>query len=271
MFFPRSAVKKMRLLSRLPTEERLPKKTGRHVREYLSSAKVEDTMKALITGATGFIGGKFVSRLTRPVVLSRSPEKAKSTLGDVEAFAWEPLAGPPPAEAFEGVDVVFHLAGEPVAEGRWNAIKKQRIRDSRVIGTRNLVERLANLAHPPRVLVSASAVGIYGSRGDEVLTETSAPADGFLADVCRDWEREAQAAEQYGIRVVNPRIGIVLGEGGGALAKMLPLFKLGLGGRLGDGSQWMPWVHVNDVVGLFFFAAESQSLHGPPNATSPNP
>lgn len=228
-------------------------------------------MKALITGATGFIGSRLVSRLERPVVLSRSPQKAKESLGDVTAFGWEPMSGPPPAEAFDGVDAVIHLAGEPVAEGRWNEAKKQRIRDSRVVGTRHLVEALAKLERRPAVLVSGSAIGFYGSRGDELLDETSQPGNDFLAHVCRDWERESHAAEALDVRVVNLRIGIVLGEGGGALEKMLTPFKLGLGGRLGDGHQWMSWVHVDDVVGLCLLAAERDTLRGPLNATSPNP
>lgn len=166
---------------------------------------------------------------------------------------------------------MFHLAGEPVAEGRWTKAKKASIRDSRVEGTRHLVEGLRKLERRPDVLVSASAVGIYGSRGDEILTESAAPADGFLADVCRAWEAEARAAEDLGIRVVTIRVGLVLGTQGGALAKMLPLFKLCAGGRLGHGRQWMPWIHVDDLAALFQFCAESTQLSGSVNGAAPNP
>lgn len=229
-------------------------------------------MRALITGATGFVGSRFVAAIDEPVVLSRSPERARDRLGDkVRSLHWDPSAGPPPAEAFEGVELVVHLAGEPIAEGRWNAEKKRRIRDSRVIGTRHLVEGMKGLSQPPRLLYSASAVGYYGSRGEEKLDESAPPGSDFLAEVCAAWEREAQAATALGVRVVNPRIGLVLGEGGGALEKMLPLFKFGLGGRLGKGLQWMSWVHVDDLVGLAMFALQDESLSGPVNAVSPEP
>jgi len=228
-------------------------------------------MRVLITGATGFIGQELVKRLERPIVLSRSPESARAKLGDVTAFGWNADQDPPPPEAFEGVDAIVHLAGEPVAEGRWNPEKKRRIRDSRRLGTRNLVRGIESLAVRPRVLVSASAVGWYGARGDEVLTEQSAPGDDFLADVCREWEAESHRARDLGLRAVNPRIGIVLGKGGGAMEKMLTPFKLGVGGRLSHGNQWMPWVHVDDVVGLILFALAQEKLDSPVNATAPEP
>src|SRR5262249_13370205 len=156
----------------------------------------------------------------QPVVLSRNAEKAAKELAafGVRTFAWEPMKGPPPAAAFEGVDIVFHLAGDPVAEGRWTERKKVRIRDSRIIGTRNLVAGLRNLAVKPQTLISASAVGYYGSRGDEELDENAPPGSDFLADVCVGWEREAAAARELGMRVVSIRTGIVQGAGGGALA-----------------------------------------------------
>lgn len=228
-------------------------------------------MKTLITGATGFVGRQLVARLEQPHVLSRDPERARSKLGDVQAFAWpEPEKAPPPADAFAGVDTVLHLAGEPVADGRWTKARKQRILASRELGTRNLVQALRELPERPRVLVSASAVGFYGDCGDQLLAEDAAPGDDFLAEVCQAWEREARAAEELGMRVVCLRIGIVLGQGGGALAKMLTPFKMGVGGRLGNGKQYMPWVHVDDVVGLFLHAATNEQLSGPLN-TSPEP
>jgi uncharacterized protein (TIGR01777 family) len=167
------------------------------------------------------------------------------------------------------MDVVLHLAGETVAQ-RWNAASKERIRASRVDGTRRLVDVISRVRHKPRVLVTASAIGIYGDRGDEVLTEESRPGKGFLVDVCRAWEAEADRAAWAGVRVVKLRIGFVLGRGGGAMAKLGPLFRLGLGGPLGSGKQWMPWIHAQDVARLFLFAAE-QEVSGVLNAVSPNP
>ena len=228
-------------------------------------------MRALITGATGFIGRRLLEQVDEPVVLSRDPASAKQKLGKIEAFAWDLMSGSPPAEAFRDVSAVFHLAGEPVAEGRWNADKKRRIMDSRKVGTANLVKGLEQLSRRPPVLVSGSAVGYYGSRGDEVLDESSPPGDDFLAEVCKEWEQASQRATSFGMRVVNPRIGIVLGAGGGALSKMLLPFKLGLGGRLASGAQWMPWIHLDDLVGLFLHAAMHPEVSGPMNAVAPNP
>jgi uncharacterized protein (TIGR01777 family) len=226
--------------------------------------------RVLVTGATGYLGRRLVARLERPVVLTRDIARARAVLGDVEAHAWEPLAGPPPARALEGVDVVFHLAGEPLAMGGWwTAEKKARIRDSRVVGTRHLVEALR--ASRPGVLVSASAVGFYGPRGDEVLEEGSAPGTGFLAGLCREWEEAASAAEGSGWRVVTPRFGMVLGESGGFLGKLLGQFRVGLGGCIGDDDPWMPWAHEEDVLGLLLHAATCPTASGPLNATAPEP
>ena len=225
-------------------------------------------MNALVTGATGFIGRKLLTHLDRPVVLTRDPERAAGLAGAPRPFGWD-ASCPVPAGALHGVDVVLHLAGDPIAEGRWTDAKKARIRDSRVLGTRHLVESLRHAQERPGVLVSASAVGVYGSRGDEPLDESSPPGSGFLPDVCIAWEREALAAEALGVRVVLVRIGVVLARDGGALARMLPVFRAGLGGPLGSGSQWMPWIHVDDVVGLLLHAATTAAVTGPMNACAP--
>ncbi len=229
-------------------------------------------MNILVTGATGFIGRRLAARLseTGHIVsgLSRDPERAATKAPAVRRFfPWQPDA-PPPQSALSGVDAVIHLAGETV-NGRWSAEKRRRIAASRVDGTRNLVAALALSGRQP-ALVSASAVGYFGDRGDETLTEASGPGDGFLAGVVQDWEREAVSAERAGCRVALMRFGIVLGPDGGALARLLPLFRLGLGSRLGSGRQWWPWVHVDDAVNALIAAA----LHpwsGAFNITSPQP
>ena len=227
-------------------------------------------MKALISGATGFIGSHLTRQFERPAVFSRNADSAKRKLGDVEVHAWNYNEGPPPRAAFEDVEAVFHLAGESVGEGRWNARKKTAIRESRVDSTRQLVDVIKDLDRKPAVLVCASAIGYYGSRGEDLLDETAPPGDGFLCDVSVEWEREASRAEEFGVRAISVRIGVVLGDGG-ALEKMLPIFKLGLGGPLGNGRQWMSWIHVDDLVGLFVHAAKTESLHGPMNGVGPNP
>jgi uncharacterized protein (TIGR01777 family) len=231
----------------------------------------EDSMKALITGGTGLLGRELLAKLPDAAVLSRDPAKTGRKLGVGRAVRWDPAAEPAPLEALQGIDAVFNLAGEPVAEGRWTEHKKRRIRDSRIIGTRNLIAGLRELDRKPEVLVSASAVGYYGDRGDEELDETKPAGHGFLAEVCSDWEREALEAETLGIRVVCVRIGIVLAPGGGALARMITPLKMGGGGRLGNGKQWMPWIHIEDVVGVLLHASRSASIGGPINAVSPHP
>jgi hypothetical protein len=209
-------------------------------------------MNISISGASGFIGRH----------LMKSLAQAGHSLRAQSRHA-------PPAESLREADAIIHLAGEPVAQ-RWTAAAKQRILDSRVVGTRNLVEALAALPRRPEALICASAIGYYGSRGDEVLTESSAPGSGFLPEVCVAWEREALAAEAFGIRVVRVRTGVVLDANGGALVRMLPPFRMGLGGRLGSGRQWMSWIHLEDLAALFQFAVESQ-VRGPLNAVAPNP
>ncbi len=187
----------------------------------------------------------------------------------VQLFVWDAMKGQPPADSLDGVDAVVHLAGEPIAQ-RWNDEVKQKIRDSRTTGTRHLVQALSTAQRRPTVLVCGSAIGYYGSRGDEVLTESSAPGDGFMADVCVAWEKEADVAESLGIRLVKLRTGVVLGANGGALAKMLPPFKAGMGGKLGHGNQWMSWVHLDDLVGMIQHSL-ANPVRGAVNGTSPNP
>jgi uncharacterized protein len=184
-------------------------------------------------------------------------------------FCWQRGVAPP-LDTMPRLDAVINLAGEPIAQ-RWNADVKRRIRDSRVQLTRQLVEGLGRLKHKPSVLVNASAVGYYGDRGDEILTETSAPGSDFLAELCVDWEREASRAANYSLRVAVVRIGVVLGREGGALPQMLPSFRWGLGGQFGNGRQWMPWIHVRDLIRLFIFAAETAQITGPMNASAPEP
>ena len=228
-------------------------------------------MRALITGATGLLGRHLLDRLDGAVVLSRDPDRARARLGTkVTAYRWTADDAAPPGDAFDGVDAVFHLAGEPVGE-RWTEARKRRIRQSRTAGTRSLVAAITSSPRPPTVLVSASAVGYYGDRGDEILDENATAGSDFLAEVCREWEAEALRARYHGLRVVTMRTGIVLARDGGALPRMLPPFRLGLGGRLGDGRHWMPWVHVDDVVGMMLLAARSTALDGPMNAVGPDP
>lgn len=238
-------------------------------------------MKVTVTGATGLIGMRLLRELRvrgdEVTVLSRSPEKASAALG-VPAVGWDPLAGPAPADALVGRDAVVHLAGEPVAQ-RWNAKAKEAIRESRVTGTRNLVAGLRDArAHEPEgrgsarpsVLLSASAVGFYGKHGDERVPESAPPGDDFLAEVCVGWEREAEAAADLGLRVVKVRTGVVLDKDGGALKTMLPAFRLGAGGPVAGGRQYLPWIHVDDMVGIYLAALDGDWSDAV-NATAPEP
>ncbi len=229
-------------------------------------------MKITITGATGFIG----SRLTKSLLDSGHAihilgRRRAADLPESVGFSeWKSTNEEPPAESLTGADAVIHLAGEPVAQ-HWTPEAKKRIRASRVEGTRQLVNALSTQSRRPAVLVSGSAIGFYGSRGDEVLTEESDPGDDFLARVTSEWESAAELAEALGIRVVRLRTGLVLGKEGGALAKMLPPFRFGLGGRLGSGKQWMSWIHIDDLIRLILFSIENPAIHGPVNGTGPQP
>jgi len=231
--------------------------------------------RVTVTGATGLIGSRLVRALRERgdevTVLSRSPERAREAFGgDVQAHTWDPSAGPAPAETLAGRDAVVHLAGENVAQ-RWSEDSKRRIHDSREQGTRNLVAGLEAADPRPAVLVSSSAVGYYGPHGDEELPEDTPPGSDFLAEVCVVWEREAQAAGDLGLRVVRVRTGVVLDKDGGALGKMLPFFRAGVGGPVAGGRQLMPWVHADDVAGIYLRAIDDAAWSGPVNATAPQP
>jgi hypothetical protein len=231
-------------------------------------------MKVTLTGATGLIGTGIVRALRARgdavTVLTREPDRARGALGDVEAHAWRPLEEPAPAAALSGRDAVVHLAGEPVGQ-RWNDESRHAIRASREVGTRNLVAGLAAAEDRPGVLVSASGVDYYGPRGDEPVTEDAPPGNDFLAQVCVAWEREAAAAGEHGVRVALLRTGVVLEKAGGALSKMLPFFRLGVGGPVAGGRQYLPWIHADDIVGLYLAALDGADWQGPFNACAPEP
>jgi uncharacterized protein (TIGR01777 family) len=226
-------------------------------------------MNVLISGATGLIGSALIPELEggghRVIRLSRSRSSAEDTI------RWDPASGTLDPSRLGGIDAVVHLAGESIAQGRWTPEKKRRIMESRRVGTRLLAETLAGLSEPPEVMVSASAVGYYGDRGNELLREESEPGSDFLAEVCKAWEAAADPAREAGIRVVHPRMGIVLSTKGGALGRTLPIFKLGGGGRIGSGRQWWSWVALDDVVGIIIHALTERSVEGPVNVGSPNP
>lgn len=233
-------------------------------------------MKVLITGATGFIGhalGEALSKRGHKIsALVRDEARAtKSLTFPSELHRWSSPSSPVSASALVDVEAVVHLAGEPIAEGRWTKEKKQRIESSRTEGTRNLVDAIR--AHAPKceTLISSSAIGIYGFHQDEWLKESSPAGDDFLANVTSRWEQEALRAKQTGVRVVCVRTGMVLGRGGGALSRMLPVFKARIGGRLGSGEQWMSWIHLDDLVELYIFALENKKVAGAVNAVAPSP
>lgn len=231
-------------------------------------------MHVLVSGSTGLVGSRLVSHLRsagHDVVRLVRPSPGPSRFASERTVTWDPSARSVVAAELAGFDAVIHLAGENIAKGRWTDAKKRRIRDSRVTGTRLLSETLASVDPPPRVVVSASAIGYYGDRGDELLDETSAPGDDFLAEICQEWEAATAPLQEKGIRVVHPRIGVVLSRGGGALARMLLPFRLGLGGRIGSGHQYMSWISLDDLCSVLHRAVNDERLWGPLNAVSPSP
>ena len=232
-------------------------------------------MRITVTGATGLIGRNLVAALQERgdevTVLTRNPEKALKSLPGVVAVAWDPLTEEAPPEALAQRDAVVHLAGEPVSQ-RWNESTKELIHRSRVAGTANLIAGIRQADKRPGVLVSGSAVGFYGPRGDEPLDETAPAGNDFLAGVCVDWERAAKEAEELGVRTVLLRTGVVLDKNEGALAKMLPPFKAGVGGPVAGGDQFVPWIHIDDIVGLIVAAIDGdERWSGPINGSAPKP
>ena len=235
-------------------------------------------MRVLISGSTGLVGTALVDAfrrqghdsacLVRPVTRARPAGRGSSPAS--ADLAWDPVAGTLDAAA-SGADAVVHLAGASIAGGRWTAARKRLLRDSRVAATHHLVGALAQLPQPPKVFVAASAVGFYGDRGDEELTESSAPGHDFLADLCRDWEAESGRAAGFGARVVVLRFGIILAKHGGALPPIALPFRLGAGGRIGSGRQWMSWIALEDVVGIIAYALKNDALIGPVNAVAAHP
>lgn len=229
-------------------------------------------MKVIVTGSNGLVGrtlaGQLLAEGHEVTALVRGGSRTSGPEG-VRPARWNPAEGGIDAAALEGHDAAVHLAGESIAEGRWDEEKKRRIRESRVQGTRLLAETLAKLERKPAVLVSASATGFYGDRGDETLTEASASGDDFLSEVCREWEKATLPASQAGVRVVHLRFGIILSRDGGALAKMLTPFKLGAGGRVGSGRQYWSWIDLDDAVGVIRHAITDEGLRGAVNAVAP--
>jgi uncharacterized protein len=233
-------------------------------------------MRILVSGSTGFVGtaliealegqGHQIARLVRPGSAQKGASGSRA-----QSVSWDPDAGQFDAASAEGSDALVHLAGASIAEGRWNDTRKQLLRTSRIDATRQLFGALAKLRRPPRVIVAASAIGYYGSRGDDLLTEASAPGTDFLSGVCRQWETEIARGAEFGARVVTLRFGIILAKHGGALAKMVMPFKLGAGGRLGDGRQWMSWITLPETLRIIQFALETATLMGPVNTVAPNP
>ena len=231
-------------------------------------------MKILISGSSGFVGTALVEALGsegHTVCRLARPQSAPAGGQPAVAVRWDPLAGELDSAAAQGAQAVVNLAGASIAEGRWNERRKRILRSSRVDTTRQLVSALARLSRPPQVFVSASAIGYYGDRGDEALTEQSAPGTDFLATLARDWEAEAGRAAQFGARVVTLRFGLILARHGGALPRMLLPFRLGLGGRMGSGKQWTSWLTLEEVIRILRYALATPALRGPVNAVAPHP
>lgn len=230
-----------------------------------------DIRTVAITGASGMVGSAlrkaYEAEGVRVLRMVRRPVPSGAT----DEVYWNPATGEIDAAALEGVDVVFNLAGKGIADGRWTARVKQEIVDSRVKGTRLIAEAIAGRSAKPKALISASAVGFYGDRGDQQLDEDSAAGTGFLAETCQQWEAANAPAWEADIRVVQARIGVVLSPTGGALKKMLPIFRMGMGGSIGSGKQYMSWIALYDLVRMLRFAADTESVHGAVNATAPNP
>lgn len=230
-------------------------------------------MKIIVTGSTGLIGKALVVSLIERgdevTCLVRGARHARRA-DDARKVSWNPARNELDGTELEGHDAAIHLAGDPIAEGRWTDEKKKRIRESRVQGTTLLAETLARLTSPPRALLSASAVGYYGDRGAEVLSETSAPGADFLSGVCRDWESATEAAKVAGIRIVNLRFGVVLSGAGGALTKMLTPFRMGVGGKIGSGEQYLSWIALADVIGAIQHALAHEELAGAVNVVAPH-
>jgi uncharacterized protein (TIGR01777 family) len=231
-------------------------------------------MRFLLTGGTGFLGSHVWKALSAAghdgTVLVRDIERATPIVPGARLVEWNGTIGLPPAEAFDGVDVIVNLIGESVAR-RWTEDRKRRFRDSRVLPTRALIERMETLPTRPRALISIAGTGFYGNRGDEVLTEASPGGSGFLAKLSQEWESTALDAERLGVRVSVLRAGVVLGRDGGILRRILTPFRLGVGGRLGSGRQYFPWIHLDDAVGLLLHIAAADGVHGPVNAVAPEP
>ncbi len=226
-------------------------------------------MKVAITGASGMVGTALTHRLRSEGHEVTSYARTTSA-GQNGTFLWNPDAGTIDKAGLDGADAVVNLAGENIAAKRWTPEQKDKIRTSRVKGTTLLAKTISGMANKPEVFISASAIGFYGDRGDEMLTENSAPGSGFLAEVCKEWEQSTTAAETSGVRVVKARLGVVLSKNGGALQKMLPIFQLGGGGIIGSGKQYMSWVTLDDVVNALIFAIKNKSVTGAMNIVAPN-
>jgi uncharacterized protein (TIGR01777 family) len=233
-------------------------------------------MRILVSGSTGFLGtslievlereGHAIARLVRPETGQRTASGARA-----QTVRWDPVGGQFDATAAEGADALVHLAGASIAGGWWNAPRKNLLRTSRIEATRHLIGALSKLQRPPRIIVASSAIGYFGDRGDETLTETSAPGSDFLSGLCREWEAEAARGAEFGARVVMLRFGIILAAHGGALPRMALPFKLGVGGRLGSGRQWMSWLTLAEALDTIRFALANSGVSGPANAVTPNP